>query len=386
MRLAVVAAGFTPGEADQLRRAMAAWRRPGLIDQFKQKLLSGMSERGLTETFAMQVFTQIRGFGEYGFPESHAASFALLVYVSCWLKHYYPEVFCAAILNSQPMGFYGPSQLVQDAQRHGVQVREPDINQSQWECSLEPHTSQSSRMAIRLGLRQVRGLSEQPMIQVIQERDRRGRFRDISDLVRRTRMPQSLLKALADAGCLRSLAGDRRAALWQALDHEKQVVSMPLFEAKEVDVDDSVPEQLGRMSELQEVYTDYQTIGLSLQGHPMDYCRAALSQMKVVPAAQLSELRSGKLVRVAGLVVLRQRPSTAKGITFVTLEDETGAINLVIRPDTWKRFELICKRSHAWLVHGVLETRDNVTHVIVGRLDDLTQNVGGLDVRSRDFR
>ncbi|MCA9160286.1 MAG: error-prone DNA polymerase, partial [Planctomycetales bacterium] len=230
MRLAVVAAGFTPGEADQLRRAMAAWRRPGVIDQFRKKLLDGMLERGLSAEFAERVFQQIRGFGEYGFPESHAASFALLVYVSCWLKHYYPAVFCAAILNSQPMGFYAPSQLVRDARDHGVRVASADVNLSDWECKLErvvgsvgnstsnaTETSDTQPWQLRLGLLMIRGLAKQIGEQIVSVRLAGGAYRDLADFTRRTRLGQAVITRLADAGALASLTGDRRAAYWQAL-------------------------------------------------------------------------------------------------------------------------------------------------------------------------
>lgn len=391
MRLAVVAAGFTPGEADQLRRAMAAWRRPGVIDRFRQKLIDGMAERGLDALFAERVFTQIRGFGEYGFPESHAASFALLVYVSAWLKHYYPAAFCASILNSLPMGFYGPSQLVQDARKHGVIVRSVDINHSDWDCTLEkiiPRPKPSSvcnDVALRMGLRLIRGLPQEVAANILEARSNKP-YRDLADVVRRTRLGQAMMTRLADAGALGSLAGDRRAALWQSMAQEKSAQSLPLFEAQGVDDDEPVPEQLTRMNRLEEVYADYETVGLSLQGHPMDFVRKGLDAAKVTAAADLPLKRNGQYIRVAGLVVLRQRPGTAKGITFVTLEDETGSMNLVIRSETWKQFYMICKRSNAWLVHGVLEMREGIIHILVGRVEDLNETLKGIEIKSRDFR
>ncbi len=351
MRLAVVAAGFTPGEADQLRRAMAAFRRPGIIDQFRTKLILGMKANGLDETFAERVFTQIRGFGEYGFPESHAASFALLVYVSAYIKHYYPAAFCASILNSLPMGFYGPSQLIQDAQRHGVEVRAVDVNRSDWESTLEPvsksvapsksfaHGSDSSNAtALRLGLHRVRGLPESVGQTIVDARIYGGPYRDQSDLVRRTQLGQAMIAKLADSGALDTLSGNRRAALWQSMAQEKKSsADFRLFEFGGVDQDEDIPEALKKMSPIEEVYADYQTLGISLRGHPMDFCRKQLEAMRVLKAEDLSTIATGRFVRVAGLVVLRQRPSTAKGITFVTLEDETGSINLVIRPEHVER-------------------------------------------------
>lgn len=388
MRLAVVAAGFTPGEADQLRRAMAAWRRPGVIDDFRRKLIDGMKGNGLDDVFAERVFNQLRGFGEYGFPESHAASFALLVYVSCWIKYHYPDVFCCAMLNSQPLGFYAPSQLVQDAQRHDVQVLPADINSSAWDCTLEPTTrsSQSSRLALRLGLRMIRGLRETEGMAIHQDRTVRGPYRDQSDLVRRVLLQQPTLSLLAEAGALQSLSGDRRAAYWQSLAREKSGKTMPLFEASGADTDEEIPMALAPRNALEEVYCDYESVGVSLRGHPIQFFRIQLQEKRVTTAADLKKTPHGRLVRVAGLVLLRQRPSTAKGITFVTLEDETGSINLVLKPDIWTEYYPICKQSNVWFVHGILENRENVIHVVVARVEDLQSVLGPLDTRSRDFR
>lgn len=390
MRLAVVAAGFTPGEADQLRRAMAAWRRPGVIDQFRRKLIEGMLERGLTQQFADNVFMQLRGFGEYGFPESHAASFALLVYVSCWLKHHYPAVFCAAMLNSQPLGFYAPSQLVQDAIQHGVEVRAADINYSDWDCTLEPlensEPTLNNRYALRLGLRLVDGLGEASARTMVDNRKQSGSYRDSNDLVRRTRIGQGTVTLLANSGVLESITGDRRAALWQSLAIDRSGKSTSLFDFAGTNDDEPIPDELMPMLLLEQVYADYASTGLSLRGHPIEFCRDELNGLRVSKASLLPSLPHGRFVRVAGLVLLRQRPSTAKGITFVTLEDETGSMNLVIRPNVWDRFYFICKQSNAWLVHGVLENRQNVIHIVVGRVEDLSQKVTGLRINSRDFR
>ncbi|MEQ1828628.1 MAG: error-prone DNA polymerase [Pirellula sp.] len=395
MRLAVVAAGFTPGEADQLRRAMAAWRRPGIIDQFRRKLIGGMQSKGLDEAFAERVFNQLRGFGEYGFPESHAASFALLVYASCWIKHHYPDVFCCAMLNSQPLGFYAPSQLIQDACRHGVRVMPTDVNYSQWDCTLEASSdtkasqsqnARSDRFAMRLGLRVIRSLRSEDGERIVTARGNKSPFVDQTDLVRRAELSQSTLAILADAGALESLSGDRRAAYWQSLAQEQKQVDMPLFDFSGADHDEEIPQSLQRMSPLEEVTTDFETTGISLKGHPIGFYREKLQGRRVVRACDLASIANGRFVRVAGLIVLRQRPSTAKGITFVTMEDETGSINLVIRPETWKHYYLLCKQSNAWLVHGVLENREGVIHVLVGRVEDLRSEVGPLDVRSRDFR
>lgn len=399
MRLAVVAAGFTPGEADQLRRAMAAWRRPGVIDRFRIKLMDGMRERGLTGQFAEQVFRQIRGFGEYGFPESHAASFALLVYASCYLKCHYPAAFCAAILNSQPMGFYAPAQLVADLRAHGVEVRGQDVNLSEWDSTLEPSLESTNGngngraragnagVALRLGLRMVRGLPEVEARRILESRQSEGAFKSVGQLTRRVGLGQATLSLLADAGVLGSLAGDRRTALWETLGQDRKVLDMPLLGDTQADDDlFEGAELLDSMSPLEEVYADYNATGLSLRGHPIQFCRAQLAAMRCVTALELIELRHGRPVRVAGLVLLRQRPGTAKGITFVTLEDETGSMNLIIHPGIWKKFFTIARASNAWLVRGTLENRKGVIHVVVGHLEDLTVAVDGLDLRSRDFR
>ena len=382
MRLAVVAAGFTPGEADQLRRAMAAWRRPGMIDQFRQKLLAGMKANGLTGEFAEHVFHQIRGFGEYGFPESHAASFALLVYASCYLKCHYPAAFCAALLNSQPMGFYAPAQLVTDARKHGVNVRGVCVNESEYESTLEPD-SHSDQPAIRLGLHHVAGLKLTDAQAVVAQRLSGGPFTSIHELAKRTRIGNAAIAKLADANAFHSLSGDRRAAVWDSLAQEASPEKMPLLE--QVDCDEQVPEQLLPMSDLEEVYADFNTTGLSLKAHPISFAREELRRLRCVTAAELNNLRDGRHVRVAGLVLLRQRPGTAKGITFVTLEDETGSMNLVLFPQVWKRFYQIVGNSNAWLVDGKLENQKGVIHVVVGRVTDLTGEVDGLTIRSRDF-
>ncbi len=391
MRLAVVAAGFTPGEADQLRRAMAAWRRPGVIDRFRVKLLQGMEQNGLSGDFAEQVFRQIRGFGEYGFPESHAASFALLVYVSSYLKRHYPAAFCAAILNSQPMGFYTASQLVADAQRHGVEVHPPDVNHSDWDCTLTQVTERDSvarvpaAVGMTLGLRMIKGLQIDAAQRIVDARRAGGPYRDLAELKRRGDLSQGMITVLADADALRSLTRDRRAAIWQSLAQEKSSGDRPLLWGAE-DVDEEVPEQLVAMMPVEEVQADYQTTGLSLKAHPISFLRERLRERGCVTAAELPRTRDGRQVKVAGLVMLRQRPSTAKGVTFVTLEDETGSINLVLFAAVWQRFYRIAKTSHAWLVQGKLESRQGVIHVIVGHVEDMAEELNGLAIPSRDFR
>ncbi|PQO28951.1 error-prone DNA polymerase [Blastopirellula marina] len=375
MQLAIVAAGFTPGEADQLRRAMGAWRRPGIIDQFRRKLLDGMQKHGLEGDFAERVFQQIRGFGEYGFPESHAASFALLVYVSCWLKHYYPAEFAAAIINSQPMGFYAPAQLISDARNHNVSIFPVDVNRSNWDCTTE-------NRGIRLGMRLVGGLP-QAVAETISHARQDRPFASLVDFTHRTNLPQAQVERLADADALASLEGSRRDALWDALSLGKQPRQRWLFEN---DPFDEPPAILPTMSAEEEVYADYRTTGLSLRSHPIAFQRERLNRLQVTPASALSRIPNESSVRVAGIVLLRQRPSTAKGITFVTLEDETGVVNLVVHHKTWERFRKITRHSQAWIAHGKLETKHTVIHVIVRRLEDLAGRVHALGLKSRDFR
>jgi error-prone DNA polymerase len=378
MRLAVVAAGFTPGEADQLRRSMAAWRRGGQIDRFETRLIRGMLENGYTPEFAAQLYSQIRGFGEYGFPESHAASFALLVYASAWLKCYYPAAFFAALLNSQPMGFYAPAQLVRDARRHGVTVRPVDVNASGYDCRLEPG-GPGAEPALRLGFRLVRGLSAEK-VRGIERMQRAGPFCSLDALVRQGGVSRETLLRLAAADAFRSLGLDRRQALWQILAWRRGDQSLfadqPLFEPTAV---------LPAMSPQERLVADYEAVGLSLEAHPLELVRAELRQLRVRTAEELKETRQGQRVSVAGLVTHRQRPGTAKGTVFMTLEDETGTVNLIIRPDVWERVRGTGRTGIALLADGVVERQEDVLHVQVRELHDLSVRLGELHARSRDF-
>jgi len=387
MRLAVVAAGFTPGEADQLRRAMGAWRRPGVIEEFHQKLTKGMLQRGLNMEFAEQVFTQIRGFGEYGFPESHAASFALLVYVSAWLKCHHPAVFAAAVINSQPMGFYSVSDLVTDARRHEVNVLPVDVNLSDWDCTLEQEddgtNNANKRLALRLGMKVVHGIRQDDVMRILENRGERL-YGSVEDLRRRGRASRSFIMKLADADAFSSFQRDRRSALWEALAQERSMCEQPLFDLISAS-DDDVPE-LPVMQPAEQVEMDYRTAGLSLKGHPLMFWREQLDAKSVVTAIQLGSLENGRYVRVAGIVLLRQRPYTAKGITFVTLEDETGTINLVLKQNIWERYYTVGRRSNAWLVHGKPERKNSVIHVVAHRLEDLSAALGKYNPKPRDFR
>ena len=382
MRLAIVAAGFTPGEADQLRRAMGAWRKRGIIDQFQTKLIEGMTANGYSADFAQRLFQQIQGFGEYGFPESHAASFALLVYVSAWLKYHYPMAFAAALLNSQPMGFYAPAQLVTDARQHGVRVLPVDVNFSHWDCTLEPTKGArgESVLALRLGFRQLSGCSAEHSQRIIEQR-RTEPFGSLDEFARRTGLSAAVLHRLSEADAFASCGVNRRSALWQALpDHS----SAPLFEAQLDEPDRTVP--LPKLGAFEEVVADYRTTGMSLRGHPLKFMRPQLNARRITPACRLATTANGRFLRVAGLVLLRQRPSTAGGITFVTLEDETGTVNLIVRPEVWERHHQAARAATVLLAHGILQREDAVTHVLVGRLEDLSQELAEIASKSRDFR
>jgi error-prone DNA polymerase len=377
MKLVVVAAGFTPGEADQLRRAMGAWKRNGVIEQFGKKLIDGMLANGYTEEFARNLFGQIEGFGSYGFPESHAASFALLVYVSCWIKCHHPAVFLASLLNSQPMGFYAPAQLVSDARDHGVEVRPVDVNQSDWDTTLE-RREEDGKLAVRLGWSMIRGLSKSAAETAVRERQVVGLFHSYGEFVARTKLSTAMLSRMSAADVFRSLGLSRRPALWQSL---AMAPPEPLF----ADLPDEAPPPLPQLSPVQEVVHDYYAQGLSLRGHPFDSLRESLDKQRIVRAAALEGLKPNRRYRVAGLVLLRQRPQTAKGITFMTLEDETGTVNLIVRLEVWERYRRVAHQARALIATGLLQREESVMHLIVSRLQDLTASLPNLGTTSRDF-
>ena len=372
MQLAVVAAGFTPGEADQLRRAMAAWRRRGGLGPFEERLVEGMRVRGYPESFARQVFNQIKGFGEYGFPESHSASFALLVYVSCWLKHHEPAAFTCALLNSQPMGFYAPAQLVQDLRRHDVEVRPVDVLQSHWDCTLEPGCN--GEPALRLGLRMVKRLRRESILAFLESRaqglDMEAALRDLG---------RRQVKELAAAGALDSLSQHRRLAGWQALGLDK----LPGF-LEDTGFSETVPD-LPVPDEAENLLADYGSVGLTLGRHPMALLRPRLQRWRTLRATALDKVPHGSFVRVAGLVISRQRPGTASGVIFMTLEDETGSINVVLWPWVVQQQRRAVIGSRLLRVHGKVEREGRVIHVIAGRLFDHSHWLGRLSTRSRDF-
>jgi error-prone DNA polymerase len=378
MQLAIVAAGFTPGEADQLRRAMAAWRRRGDLDRFEERLVRGMLERGYEQPFAERIFNQIKGFGEYGFPESHAASFALLVYVSAWLKCYEPAVFCCALLNSQPMGFYAPQQLIRSAREHGVEVRPVDVNRSGWDSTLE--IREGRQPALRLGLRMVKGLSADGGKRVERVRAAGAPFATVRDLAERAALGTKDLGALASAGALETLSSHRHRARWDVAGIEKPTALLDSLRFAE-----GLP-MLRRPTEGEDLAADYRHLGLTLGRHPLALLRARLSAMNVRDARTVAELDHGMTVRAAGLVITRQRPSSASGVTFVTLEDETGYLNLVVWDSLAQRTRRVLLGAALLGVVGKVQKEGAVLHVIAERLYDHSALLGKLATRSRDFR
>jgi error-prone DNA polymerase len=373
MQLAVVAAGFTAGEADSLRRAMAAWKRRGGLGHFEERLIGGMLARGYSQAFAQALYGQMMGFGEYGFPQSHAASFALLVYISAWLKRHEPAAFTAALLNSQPMGFYAPAQLVRDAREHGVEVRAADVAVSDWEATLEGEPP-----ALRLGLSQVRGLPRAAGERIVLARAR-GPFESVQSLAERARLERRELWALAAAGTLASLAGHRHLAAWEA---GGVVAPTPLL--AQVRLAEAVP-LLRVPGEGENIVADYRALGLTLGRHPLALLRERLAGRGFVTAAELRERAPGALARTAGLVLVRQRPGTASGVTFVTLEDETGIVNLVVWRDVAERWRRPLLESRLMAVEGRVQREGEVLHVVASRLADQSRLLGGLLVASRDF-
>jgi error-prone DNA polymerase len=368
MQLAMVAAGFTPGEADQLRRAMAAWKKKGGLEPFEEKLKRGMKRNGYAPGFADSIYRQILGFGDYGFPESHAASFALLVYCSAWLKCRHPAAFLAALLNSQPMGFYSPSQLVQDARRHGVEVRPADVALSQWDCSLEDD-------AVRLGLRMVGGLAAAAGERVVAGRP----YASVAELARRAGLNRRDLKCLASAGALQSLAGHRRNAHWAASGIEKGSALLPPETGAGAQPEFELP------TEGEEIVADYQSLGFTLGRHPLALLRTHLEKLKIVKAENLLSLRHGSFVRAAGLVTCRQRPDTASGVVFVTLEDESGCVNVVVWRDLLERQRRELLGARLLVVDGAIQREGLVVHLLARRLEDHSRLLGRLPAGSRDF-
>ncbi len=397
MRLAMVAAGFSGAEADELRRAMAAWKRSGGLERFHEKFVGGMTRRGYDFDFAERCFKQICGFGEYGFPESHAASFAKLVYVSAWLKRYHPATFAAALLNSQPMGFYAPAQLLRDAREHGVAVRPIDVNASAWDCTLEHDVEPANGVTsedkstwgrggpvLRLGLRQIKGLRREDADRIAAARKRVGVFTSLAGLQHAAGINAAVIHRLADADALASLWLNRRTGAWEAMALSD--ADAPLFDAQADAPAHSVP--LPTMPASAEVTADYATTGLSLRPHPVSFVRHRLNRWNVMPARAIQDadrFPDGHRVNVAGLVLVRQRPGTASGVVFVTLEDETGIVNLILWSRVYERYRRAARHATLLQADGIVQRQGQVIHMLAKRLTDRTSLLSGLSQASRDF-
>ena len=374
MQLAIVAAGFTPGEADQLRRSMAAWNRKGGLEKFEQKLLNGMRARGYSQKFAQRVFNQIKGFGEYGFPESHSASFALLAYTSAWLKYYHHAAFTCALLNSQPMGFYAPAQLIQDAQRHGVKILPADVLYSDYDCKI----SAPDKHEIRLGLRTVKGCNKHTANKIYAAREQKL-FKNIQDLASRAALSAAELERLSAADALKSLTGHRHRAYWESMGIEQ---ATPLFPTPSFT--EGVP-MLTKPSCAQEVMADYKVSGFTLGPHPVSFLRERLTEKRIRTANSLHAVPNNTIAKTAGLVIGRQRPGTASGVIFVTLEDETGHVNVIVWPALVQTQRKALLKAKFLLVSGIVQHESNVLHLIAGRLTDYSHWLKPLKVKSRDF-
>lgn len=375
MKIAITAAGFTPAEADELRRSMATFKAKGVVSNFEQKLINGMKNNGYTEEYARRVFRQLEGFGSYGFPESHAASFALLVYVSSWLKCYYPDVFASALLNSMPMGFYQPAQIIIDARKHGVHVRPVDINHSNWDNTLEEQSGKYK--VLRLGFRQVKGLREDDMTILVNQRTKP--YASVHEL-RKAGVAEGALERLADADAFRSIGLDRRQALWEVSTQERP---MPVMPDKPVEETVSLP----GMSLPEHVAQDYASTSLSLKAHPVSFAREQLDMFGITSASKLADMKDGMAVKTAGIVLVRQRPGTASGICFITIEDETGTANLVVFKHLFDKYRKEILTSTLLMVEGKLQIEGEVIHVIVSRCQNFTKLLKGeINAESRDFR
>ncbi|MCF6754166.1 error-prone DNA polymerase [Pseudomonas stutzeri] len=378
MELAIIAADYSPGEADELRRSMAAWKRHGGLEHHRERLTARMLAKHYEPEFITRIFEQIKGFGSYGFPESHAASFALLTYASSWLKCHEPAAFACALINSWPMGFYSPDQVLQDARRHGIEVRPVDVCHSDWDCSLEP--SAKAQPAIRLGLRMIRGLREADARRIESARQTQA-FSDVDDLSRRAGLDARARERLADAGALHGLAGHRHHARWAVAGVEPQ---LPLF--AELAATTEAPVNLPLPTTGEDLLTDYATLGTTLGPHPLTLLRDQLRARRCRSSRELADAEPGRPVSVAGLVIGRQRPQTASGVVFVTLEDEFGLINVVVWQHLAERQRPVLLQSQLLQIDGHLESAHGVRHVIAGRLRDFSTLLAGLDVRSRDFQ
>ena len=388
MQVAIQCASFTPGEADELRRSMATFKITGGVHKFHDKLIDGMVANGYERDFAENTFKQIQGFGSYGFPESHAASFAIIAYVSSWVKCHHPDIFCCALLNAQPMGFYAPAQIVRCARDHGVQVLPIDVNHSRWDSTLEvvtpgldsgvhgrasagatiPGSSPgTTKLAVRLGLKMAKGLAEADGLAVVLKRGEHP-YASVEDLSRRAAIPVAALERLAEADALRSMQVERRDAIWAI--RALRDTALPLFAASENIVEQTIA--LAPMRPGRTVVEDYGAVGLSLRQHPVAFIRDDMTRQGMVTCAELDHLRDGRRVIVPGLVLVRQKPGSAKGVMFITLEDETGIANLIVWPSIFERQRRLVLTSSMMAAHGKVQKESGVTHVIVENLVDLS--------------
>ena len=383
MKVAIVGAGFTPVEADQLRRAMATFKLTGGVSHFYDKLVGGMIANGYSKAFAERTFKQIEGFGSYGFPESHAASFAKIAYASCWMKYHHPDIFCAALLNAQPMGFYAPAQIVRDARNHGVDVRPVSINHSHWDCTLEK--TRGRYMAVRLGLRNVRGLANAHGANIAAVRGP-APYESVEDVWRRARVPRAAIERLAEANAFHCLAQDRRQGLWKAKGLGE--APLPLFAAADARAGLFSPEgqepdvALTPMTAGREVVEDYRSTQLSLRGHPLQFLRAELDAMRIVRCADLPSIRDGRNIEVAGVILVRQRPGSAKGVLFVTIEDETGVAQGILWPDRFETYRRQVMSASMIAMRGRLQKEGEVIHIICDRIvdhDAMLRSIGRMD-------
>jgi error-prone DNA polymerase len=387
MQVAIVCAGFTPGEADQLRRSMATFKFTGGVSHFRDKLINGMVANGYEHDFAERTFSQLEGFGSYGFPESHAASFALVAYPSSWVKCHHPDVFCAALLNSQPMGFYAPAQIVRDAREHRVLVRSVCVNASRWDCTLECRGDGGPGFAVRLGLRMVKGFNNADGAQLVAHRGD-DPFRSVEELRRRAAVPAAMLEKLAEADAFHGLGQNRRHALWAVRGLADTV--LPLFAAAD-HVHRPRPElveppvQLVAMRAGAEVVEDYRSVGLSLNQHPVAFLRPALRARHMVTCADLKSIRDGRRVVVPGIVLVRQKPGSAEGVMFITIEDETGVANLILWKDRFEKQRRIVLSAGMIACHGRVQREGEVIHVITQRLEDLSDLLRSVGERDEAF-
>ena len=401
MQIAITAADFEPAEADRLRRSMATFKRTGTIDSFQKRFVDGMIKNGYDPEFAEQCFNQIKGFGEYGFPESHAASFALLVYASSWLKAYYPDVFCAAMLNSQPMGFYAPAQLVRDAREHGVKILPADINLSNWECTLEEAAFEpaaidfrhgemrdiiKTRHAVRLGLLQIKGVSSKDMGKLVENRGES--YHSVRDLWLRSGLQKSVIERLADADAFQSIGLSRRQALWavRALDVKSATEELPLFEkVRHIDLQPEPAAKLPDMLPGEQVIEDYRYLSLSLKGHPVSFLREELGRTGVTRNVDLLRVANGRCVIIAGLVLVRQQPGSAKGVIFMTLEDETGVANAIVWKKVFEKYRAVVMGARLVKIYGKLQSQSGVIHTVVEHIEDMTPLLGILQRETKRF-